>query len=719
MRTGFFGQYFRYKLKSLIGTAVVMAIVNFFSVTLVAMGIYFAFRVSGTDMDTVVSTDILGWGFFFLLEVIGGVALLMLCTGAGMVAMTAVKSFNFYNKPTLTDMIGCLPLTYKQRFLCDFLSGLVVHLASFIPCSAVGLFFAAATQKEYYRQAELSLYHDDIIPLIPTYLSLVLLLLVGYLGIYALACFVTACCGREGSAVNYTLASLFLPTCIAVTYCFCIYIDAVGIDTVQVIEKAVPVLPGLGVWTGAAIRMFIFGKNFENTLKGLCYLTDEPEYIIIAVLLIIALILGAYFLGKHRKTERTGREVVFGGAYYVISSLLVVAFTGIFLTFAYTGSDGVGIFNVLIAALLTFIPYITVELVHRRSLKKIWLAAVRFVVIFTACVGFTLLGRVTGGFGIVKYIPSDSSVKEIKVSGYGLNSNDLGPYVFAFGPYVYASDEAKSVIIGEHRRIIDNLGTSEISTGNEIAITYVLKNGRRVNRSYDYGGEKDIAEKVYENIRKLEPTDSSSLGIVSTRRYDSILISYSEFNRSNSGELEEDEALYLTPGKETELLDILLHDILNYIPEGGYKNNAGRIDILFTLDGNTEYMSYTVSRSYADTLAFLSDPENLRGVPPVGETVKYIFRWDDNSETPTNSIAFLNIEFMSGDENARELISYIREKDELDKDEISEIVSVFTEDTSRLCIAKSDEKAVLREMLKIARVQYESGEQYENQGVIS
>ncbi|MDE7361643.1 MAG: hypothetical protein K2N38_06900 [Oscillospiraceae bacterium] len=712
----FFGRYFKYKLSGLRGTAIAAAIMNFLSVTLIAIAV----MVNCTlDQKSLESFDLGfgGWEYFFLMEAVLAVALTAFVIGTIMLAVTAVNNFSFYNRSTWTDVIGCLPLTYKQRFWGDLLSGLAAHMISFIPCSAAGVFLIAAAQSEVYKNPDLSqqlLYSEGLIidKLIPTYLSLILMLLVGYLGVYASACLITSCCGKRGSAAFYTLAGLLLPAGIVIIYLTCIYWDTVGIDAALEISKAVPVFPGFGVWAGAALRMFSEYLSFDEALKGLWFLTDEPEYLIIAVLMIAALTAGAYFLGKYRKTERTGRDFVYGGMYHVISALLIAVVIGISLVFVISDDRAFEPIGMLFSAFFAFVPYIIIELVHRRSLKKIWLSAVRFAVISAACFGIIMLGRATGDFGAEKYIPSDTSVEEVRISGYKVISNYNYTNI-SRDDYVYASDEAISVLIGEHRRIIDNLDEG-FYTGNALKITYVLKNGRRVCRFYSprYYDDKMLpaADKVFENIRTLEPTDSSALGIVSTQRYDDIWISYSEYVRNDAGDRSE-KVSYITRGREKAFMDILKHELINLPPVADYEDKAGLVRIEFTLGGRDYVDVYHIPVRYAETLAFLSEPENLRGEPKPVEAEKIVFTWNVRGDDVTDTVGLLEVEVRSDDESeeARELLSYIRMPGET-FEEASENVYVYYDNTHSgggMYIAKTDERAVLRAMLKIARAEFE------------
>lgn len=728
MKKSFFGNYFLYKLRGFRGIAVVSAVLNFLSTTLVGADILFLVNLLKKTYET--DDPVEGYISVIVVSLIAAAVAVIALTV--IITITPAVGFKFYNDRPAADTIGSLPLTYGQRFWGDFLSGFGAYMISFIPCSAAGLIFAAAAKSgagDTLRDPTIiGLVGDFSVSLgvdpVRLYMALILTLFVGYIGAYALSCFVTACCGRTGSAVMYSLISLFIPAGLVMVYCYCAFKNAVGIEVIHEAMRATAVLPPVGTWFNAVIRYnyatFFYGV--EESLGKLCFLVDEPGYLIVLSIIVAALIVGAYFLGKFRKAERTGVDFVYKGAYHVISVSIIAFVIGLFFMTREMYMKPVDIF---FSVLLSLVLYVVIDLVHTRSVKKLWQTALRYAAILTACYGFITSANNTGGFGAEKYLPPRSAISEVRISGAEFlnfpNFSALDPDSNCF---VYRSDEAISTILNEHEKLIGDLG--ELDTSDLLAITYVLKNGSEVNRyygcdtklsesesnTYKFEMESKTLREVCAAIKQLEPTDSSALGFIDAPRYDSIKIGYSEYVRGAKYANIPMEAVFITEGKEAEFMELLKHDMINnYTFNYDYR---GVVRISYTLNGISDYEQYTIIGEYADTLMFLNDPANVAGEPPE-EKLEYTIGFSPNrqdifssviTETPDEkleTIGKITVRVSADDDSeaARELLGYLRKyKDASDIEEGSERITVYTNDWDTVYVAEEDESAVIKAMLK-------------------
>lgn len=142
MKSRFFGKYFMYKLTRFRGLAIAAAVLNFAALVLPATELYNSFSKEVTEYNIYHYTRIVFDGNMFRF------AFLAMAAMSVILVITPVLSFKYYNSRSSMDTLGCLPLTYKERFYGDFFSGLAANLITFIPFSAVGaIITATATNK--------------------------------------------------------------------------------------------------------------------------------------------------------------------------------------------------------------------------------------------------------------------------------------------------------------------------------------------------------------------------------------------------------------------------------------------------------------------------------------------------------------------------------------------------------------------------------------------
>lgn len=729
MKKSFFGKYLLYKLRGMRSMAVASAVMNFLSTALLGAAAFY--YVVTMNKYLTLEDDSAKWLLENQVPIVITAALIVACAAivalAIIIMLTPASAFDFFVKRNAMDTLGCLPLTYRQRFWGDFLSGLGVHMISFIPFSAIGLLFCAIAHgsmsdasKEYL--SDIVLCYTGVIRnvFVKAYLSYILLLFVGYMGAYAVSCFVTVCCGRSFNAKACSLICQILPAGLVTVYCSCAFMKTVGVDITVEWTKALAVIPPLGTWVSAIFRggsnttAFIdIGVRLERAF----FICKQPWYLAVIAVILAALIISAYFLGKLRRNERTGRDFVFKGAYYVLSVMTVVFIIGI-IQMTRDAMPWMFSLGSIFAIIVAFVLYAAIEFIHTRSFKLIWLTALKFTAICLACQGFFMLAFYTGGFGAGKYLPPRSLISEIRISGNKI----LDPLISRSDEYyIYRSDDAISTILSEHEKLIGE--TSNVRTGNDIGITYVLKNGGEVVRGYGTTYVNGVAwsETLAEMcgaIRQLTPTDSSVLGFVDDPQYDEIEIVYYKMTYDEDLGAVRSGAVYVAEGREDEFMELLKHDIINNYT--WYQSRVGEIHIRHSLNGTGDWEQYFIHEKYADTIAFLDDPANLTDKPKE-EPKEFVYNinlewgfWEEEQDPEVpygegESVSQMSVSVSSEDESAeaRELIGYLSPVSEVPAGEVSKnfIVHSGNDADGALCVAEKDERAVIRAMLKFIRTQ--------------
>ncbi|MBD5129297.1 MAG: hypothetical protein HDT43_05175 [Ruminococcaceae bacterium] len=729
-------KYILYKLRGMRGMTVASAVFNFLSTTLVgAVFVYFVDVLN--KMALTDDSDVRGR---YMLQCSNAENIVLIAEPiaiavlAVLISVTPAVAFRFFVKRDLTDTLGSLPMTYRQRFWGDFLSGLTAHMLSFIPCSAVGLIITAIANGSVSDGArELSFYSSHITNLIEygavkTYMSYILLLFVGYMGAYAVSCLVTACCGRTGSAVTYSLISQIFPSGLVFIYSLCAFENSIGVDPTLEFGNMLTVIPSLGLWLSAIWRFnlhdvyysgyYSSNKNVLMFQKGF-FLNDQPIYLVIAAAVIAVIIAGAYFLGKLRKNEKTGRDFVFAGAYHVIAVSSVMFLIGL-IHFIQDQNFSANIFITLI---LAFVVYAVIEVVHMRTFKWLWMTALRFAAIGLAFGCVTFWAYLTRGFGVDKYIPPRALISEVRITG-----TQFIDYYFLSGEkgFVYRSDEAIDAILSEHKKIVDSINEdADFGTNSALTIIYVLKDGSEVVRSYGpirYTMDGELARenavsKACAAIKQLTPTDSSALGFVDDPQYDTIGISYRTITHDSHLGYIDSPAVYVAQGKEEELMELLKRDLINNFSYHNYTHPIGEINIDHSTNGTDAWEQYFIYDDYTNALEFLNDPANVTDKPPAEKEFTYVFRllwgyWDMTSDDNTSrgegeTIDEISIGISSTDDSAiaKELVGYIKPMNEVSSDEISKNINIISTNLAdgALCVTAEDEQAVISAMLKYIR----------------
>ena len=175
--------------------------------------------------------------------------------------------------------------------------------------------------------------------------------------------------------------------------------------------------------------------------------------------------------------------------------------------------------------------------------------------------------------------------------------------------------------------------------------------------------------------------------------------------------------VYVAEGMENEFMKLLKHDIINNYT--WYQSNVGEINIKHSLNGTGDWEIYYIHEGYADAIAFLNDPVNMTDKPKE-EPKEYVYNisliWgvletETEPEVPYGegeAISHMMVIVSSEDESAeaKELIGYLRLVSEAPEGGISKNFNIYSNNDSAgtLGIAKEDERAVIRAMLKFIRI---------------
>ena len=614
-----------------------------------------------------------------------------------MITVTTVKSMKIYHDRAAMDTLGCLPLSYGERFWGDLSSSVCANFISFIPSLGISLILdsiiKSMVEKSFVSQYSYENYTATVTS--HTVTVFLLMMMICYLGVYAVTAFISSCSGRQSSAVVFSLLAMVVIPGIYTVYANFFYSYAVGVDAYWEISSNAGMLPPFGFIFSLMMRRNDVLIPFEKR-NDMNYLIERPACFIVPALIIAAFVIGAYYIGKKRRAEKTGEGFVFNNVFYGLLMTLLLLVLGLASPNYFFGDRrNIGL---LVILPISFVFYSALEFYQNKSLKGFWKTVVRFAAVFG--VFFVCMTAVssTKAFDYSKNLPSKNSIKEVRVSGDYFFSEYL-----LTTDHIYKSADSVEAILNEHEKLLE---AGDLETGHDLSITYVTKLGQEISRGYSELYDDSNIKRFSDAVNHLEEFDPSVLGIIgSTSDFSGMRVEFNFYgNNYYSGNNDMPEGV-IRSDKAAELAALLRKDIENY-----YYSGHSNVGSLMFRDGSVEYGvlfgHYSITEAYEDTLRFLRDPANYVNTTEEITVKNYqIFYYKDSSE---GIFSELTVNVSEDDESvyAKELLSYI-EIDPNRHNYSSYGINVLTDGRyTGYYISPENEKAALKAMIGLFREKY-------------
>jgi hypothetical protein len=402
-----------------------------------------------------------------------------------------VNCFDYYSRREKVDKSWSLPITNKHRFWGDFVSGIVPIVLVYAVSAAIGLFILnVGTKTEIWGQ-------EDIL-LVASMMFAGLLTLVS---IYIFAVFCAALCGRIFETVVYpTIICGIIPALIGL-FGTMIFMDVWQVQIYSQLNTLLAATsPGgfLGVFFYEISR---YGYAMNDLSDALIFL--KPAIMIPFVLIHAGILTAAYYFGKKRKAENTGKAFVFDTASEIILSFVVFCITALFFVIL---AQGVSLTFGLIFGMFacTAIAFLALDVSAKRGFKKMGKAFLRYAVMFTGSIVVANVLLSANGFGAGSYLPAENRVKSARIDVAYMDNIEMHDTVdwrrSHFRNIEFNDNEAKNLIRELHKESNENphnnveiwhtqsywRGMDQMRHGewrwNQRTVTYTLNNGRIVTR---------------------------------------------------------------------------------------------------------------------------------------------------------------------------------------------------------------------------------------------
>ncbi len=395
----------------------------------------------------------------------------------------AVLTFVSCNRKKYTDMIGGLPLTHKERFWGDFLSGYTAYVAPIILAGVITMLISIPLQDVTDKFN--IMFGIETTLMCTTYVLGVVLSLFALLSLmYIISAVAVMCCGRPIQAEIMSIVLLLAPS-LAVGGISACFVNAItglkNYEFVNMIYKAAHIFPPLGL-------MLNIMRNYDNLSNAdmgdlphadKFFISDftifDPLYALYVIIFAAALTALAYYLSKSRRQEQTGLILVYKAFYRVISVLAAGGAASLVLAI-FVPIIGFG-FSILIASGTAAIIILLLELVRKPAARDVVKSLICWVGTVVCCVGIYLLFDKTGAFGH-RYInvPVDK-VESVRVY------YDYMLYSGAYQRGVYEITDKSEIekLTNSYNDTVKEV-YGDLRLGGQFEIDYMLTDGTRFSR---------------------------------------------------------------------------------------------------------------------------------------------------------------------------------------------------------------------------------------------
>ena len=506
----------------------------------------------------------------------------------------AAFTFVSCNRKKYTDMIGGLPLTHKQRFWGDFLSGYAAYVAPIIPAGIVTMFILIPLQNVtdklnvMFGFETTSACTISVMGFVLSFFALLTLM-------YMVSAVAVMCCGRPIQAEIMSIVLLLAPSLTACGISACFANAVTGLDNykvVDIIHKAAHIFPPFGLMLNIKFNYDVLANvdvgDPPHTDKFFIYdfTIFDPLYALYVIIFAAALIALSYYLSKSRRAEQTGSIIIYKAFFRVMSVLSAVGAASTVLAI-FVPLIGLGL-SVLIAAFTAAVIILLLELVRKPAARDVVKSLICWVGTVVGCVGIYLLFDKTGAFG-QRYI----NVSADKVESVQVRYQYL-PYsgAFRYGAYEITDKSEIEKLTNSYNDTVKEV-YGDLRRGSQFEIDYYLTDGTQISRLVSENERGTALLSLIDNVYRLD----------SFPEMQSAQIADYEHYKSCEARLEGIYGAITVPEEELAEFSKLFAEELRE----KYFHAASEVGgVVFTLDNEwNDKVYYPIAENYTRTINYL------------------------------------------------------------------------------------------------------------------
>ncbi|MBQ5989456.1 MAG: hypothetical protein IJL67_08180 [Oscillospiraceae bacterium] len=354
-------------------------------------------------------------------EYLYNISLLMLAAAVLSGIFTAIRSFSYLHKRSGTDITLSLPLSKKQLFFADYLSGLLTYIIPYIAVviltMPVWFLRSEHPTAPFNNPMPVDLIHfsagDYILPSLGFILKLELFILLTMIFIYTFTVLITICCGTFTDTLIYLVlsnasAGLLLYSFSALTT-QCLVNEDIYYNSTYEFERLTP--------AGAIHFVYRYMCN-ENEYYHVE--SGDTNWALWCTALCIICFIAAYLIFLHRKAEDTGKTVIVPALFIITAVLSVVGL--IFTVFRFyelsrSISSTETAILILIAVIISFAAYSILLSLKKRKIRFIPSPKEMLLPVFSAASAIALYLAMlnTHAFGMIYSVPDAKDVAKVHI----------------------------------------------------------------------------------------------------------------------------------------------------------------------------------------------------------------------------------------------------------------------------------------------------------------
>lgn len=405
------------------------------------------------------------------------------------------SAFRYLHRKPETDEIFSLPVTKKQLFAADYLSGLSVHL---IPGLAAALLSALllwitpghklwASRYSAIDLANLILaggrsWSSSILSVttdFSAFMSSASDFVITIVMVYTFAVLSSVCCGKRQEAVSYFLVSGISLTSFAALFKIITEQSILNNATAYFVFSDAELFSPFGGII-RLIRNSCFTSSDSYLFRMVSYYIGESippdshtDWPVWHLFFAAVYLFAAYTVFLKRKAEDTSEPFAFPVFFYASSFLvtgtIVFMLAAISIRNVYSYEFAL---SLAVSLIISAVIFLIMQLIKNRGIKikKSGKQAVFFLCSFNICAAAIFLSRATYGFGMMYYVPAPEKVSSVLIYADGEGGCEYNDY-----DTIKAITELHSEINEETKTWTIN-GTSHIDEA--------VENGSLVNRKY-------------------------------------------------------------------------------------------------------------------------------------------------------------------------------------------------------------------------------------------
>lgn len=415
------------------------------------------------------------WETLTALSVMGGIVCILCLIGLFIfTVLTTVRAFRYLYDKSAVDMDYSLPLNHNTRFFADlaavFATSILPHLLAVI----------AGTIMIQFTDFEALLGDMEYQSIISAFIQGAFTGLAACVMEVGFTLFAISLCGRRAEAYIYPILLNFA---VPLIHCMCIIIyvnhiyGAMSSDMGQVLPIAGTSPLGLILMSGLSLFDSVGSPLYSSSGIGDYPMPlAMPQHLVSVILLTVALIAGAYFLIKFRRTERVGMPFVYRAMDFVVPGAIIFAMSLPLCYAIYNANYGQETAGEYLSRTLpffigliisTFVVYVIMQLISGRGFRKFHITLAKWACSVALVLGVAGILSLLGASGLTDPIPSEDMVNYVDIQ--------IGNEDHSFSA-VTDDESVKKLALEVHKLIPKSDEGIEDEYGT-VSITYRYKNG--------------------------------------------------------------------------------------------------------------------------------------------------------------------------------------------------------------------------------------------------